>query len=54
MDKTLLKDIVTIRLCVGFLGETDQHSWWTSSFFSTASLAFLSPLGAGLGLIDAT
>jgi len=44
VDKDLLTDIAKIRLCVGFLGEAEQYAWWPSSFFSSTSTAFLSPV----------
>ena len=49
MDKTLLINITTIRLCVGFLGEVGLYSWWTSSFFSATSTAFLTPVFSKTG-----
>jgi len=44
MDKLLLKDIAVIRICVGFLGESSQYAWWSSSFFSSAGRTFLMPV----------
>ena len=44
MKKKVLQDIFKLRICVGFLGESDQYSWWASSFFSPTSSAFLSPV----------
>lgn len=44
MDKTILKDIAMLRLCIGFLGESQQYGWWSSAFFSTTSTAFLLPV----------
>ena len=44
MNRTILKNIANLRICVGFLGEADQNSWWKSSFFSSISKAFLSPV----------
>ena len=44
MDNNILKEIVELRLCIGFLGEATQGSWWQSSFFSASSGAFLSPV----------
>jgi len=46
MDKNTLKDIVDLRFCIGFLGESNQESWWQSAFFSASSGAFLSPVFA--------
>ena len=44
MARTDLKEIVRLRVCVGFLGEAQQCAWWRSSFFSTTSSAYLSPV----------
>ena len=44
MDTNLPKAIANLRLLVGFLGEKDQFTWWRSSFFTSSSSAFLSPL----------
>ncbi len=44
MKKKVLHDIFTLRMCIGYLGEADQYSWWSSSFFSPTSSAFLSPV----------
>nr|MBC8362874.1 BrxE family protein [Candidatus Desulfatibia profunda] len=44
MARTDLKEIVKLRVCVGFLGESQQCAWWQSSFFSPMSSAYLSPV----------
>lgn len=44
MKKKALQDIFLLRICIGYLGESDQYSWWASSFFSSTSSAFLSPV----------
>jgi hypothetical protein len=44
MSKTITTNIAKLRLCVGFLGEQQQHAWWQSSFFSSSSTAFLTPV----------
>jgi len=44
MARTDFKEIVRLRVCVGFLGESQQCAWWQSSFFSTMSSAYLSPV----------
>jgi len=44
MARTGLKEIVKLRVCIGFLGESQQCAWWQSSFFSTMSSAYLSPV----------
>ena len=36
--------VAKLRLTVSFVGEKEQLSWWTSSFFSRGSSAFLSPM----------
>jgi len=41
-----LKKIARLRICVGFLGESQQYSWWQSSFFSPSSKTFLTPIFA--------
>ena len=44
MKKEVLQNIFLIRICIGYLGESDQYSWWSSTFFSNTSSAFLSPV----------
>lgn len=44
MDVNFLEILAKYRMVVGFLGEKDQFGWWQSSFFTTGSDAFLSPL----------
>ena len=44
MNKQYLISLATLRILVGYLGEKDQFSWWSSSFFSSSSDAFLSPI----------
>lgn len=44
MKQNYLIDIAKLRLCVGFLGEKHANSWWGSSFFSSSSKVFLSPI----------
>jgi hypothetical protein len=34
-------NLLTLRVCVGYLGELHQLNWWTSSFYSENSNAFL-------------
>ena len=36
--------LAKLRTLVGFLGEKDQLSWWPSSFYSSSSNAFLTPI----------
>ena len=40
----LAKNIVKLRVCVGFLGEKEQACWWPSSFLSRSGEAFLAPI----------
>ena len=44
MNNKVLQDVFTLRMCIGFLGESDQYSWWPSAFLSSTSSAFLSPV----------
>lgn len=44
MKKAILQDILKLRVSIGYLGEAGQHGWWSSSFFSATSSAFLSPV----------
>lgn len=44
MENKVQTNILLIRTCVGFLGEAQQHAWWTSSFFSSASNAYIAPV----------
>ncbi len=44
MNSKRIQDIVYLRLCVGYLGEANQKSWWQSSFFSQSSIQFLAPV----------
>jgi hypothetical protein len=44
MNDNSLQNILDTRLIVGFLGEKQQAAWWSSSFLSTTSKAFLSPI----------
>lgn len=34
-------NLLTLRICVGYLGELNQYNWWTSSFYADNSNAFL-------------
>jgi len=38
------RDILTLRLTVGFLGERAQYSWWSTSFFDSSAHLFLEPV----------
>jgi hypothetical protein len=37
------RDILTLRLTVGFLGERAQYSWWSTSLFDSSAHLFLEP-----------
>jgi len=44
MNEKYCEDIAILRLLIGFLGEKNQYGWWASSFLSSESVAFLSPV----------
>lgn len=44
MEVKELEELVLLRTVIGFLGEQEQHSWWSSSFFGAGSKSFLSPV----------
>jgi hypothetical protein len=44
MKKNILQKILKLRVCIGYIGEAGQYAWWPSSFFSSTSAAFLSPI----------
>jgi len=44
MNEKYFEDIAILRMLVGFLGEKNQYGWWASSFLSSESVAFLSPV----------
>ena len=44
MSQKLIENIVRLRVCVVFLGEHEQASWWSSSFLSPSGEAFLEPV----------
>jgi len=44
MNFDVVKQIVELRLLVGFLGEKSQCNWWGSNFIGTSSEAFLAPV----------
>jgi len=41
MEEKHLEQLTTLRAVVGYLGEHEQSRWWGSSFFSSASKAFM-------------
>ena len=44
MSSQLIEELARLRIVIGFLGEKEQFGWWQSSFFTSGSDAFLSPL----------
>lgn len=44
MNRNDLILLAKLRLLVGYLGEKDQYGWWSCSFFSRSSDAFLRPV----------
>lgn len=44
MNPNLTLNIVNLRASVAFLGEKEQHNWWSSSFLSGSGEAFLTPV----------
>lgn len=40
----LIPEVLRLRLCVGYLGEKDQHGWWSSTFLGPISEGFLKPV----------
>jgi hypothetical protein len=44
MTSESTQNICETRILIGFLGEKHQSSWWDSSFLSSASKAFLTPI----------
>ncbi len=44
MTSDFIQSITILRVVVGYLGEKEQCGWWSSSFFSNGSDAFLSPI----------
>jgi hypothetical protein len=44
MKQDMINNLATLRLLIGFLGEQRQFNWWSSSFISPSSSAFLTPI----------
>lgn len=44
MTPELTMQLANLRCCVAFLGEKEQHGWWSSSFLSKSGGAFLNPV----------
>lgn len=44
MNQELISNIAKLRTCVAYLGENEQHNWWSSSFLSHTGEAFLNPV----------
>jgi hypothetical protein len=51
MKKYTFENLASLRLLIGFLGEQHQFNWWHSSFVSTSSNAFLTPIYPRTSLI---
>jgi hypothetical protein len=45
------RNIIEVRMQVGFLGEANQYNWWSSNFVAPTSNAFLSPVFKRTGLL---
>ncbi len=43
MSADITLNIAQLRSCVAFLGEKENHNWWSSSFLSSSGGAFLNP-----------
>ncbi len=39
-----MKQIITLRYIVGFLGEKSQFGWWPTAFYDSSSRPFLEPV----------
>jgi hypothetical protein len=39
-----IEQLVRLRTVIGYLGEKEQCDWWSSSFYSSSSNAFLEPV----------
>jgi hypothetical protein len=39
-----IEKLVRLRTIIGYLGEKEQYDWWSSSFYSPSSDAFLEPV----------
>ncbi len=44
MSANITLSIAQLRSCVAFLGEKENHNWWSSSFLSKSGGAFLTPV----------
>ena len=40
----LIELIARTRVLIGYLGESNQFNWWSSSFYTPSSMAYLSPI----------
>jgi hypothetical protein len=41
MEKKIIHNLTLLRLVVGYLGEKNQYSWWSSSFLTENSKKIL-------------
>jgi hypothetical protein len=39
-----ITQLIRLRTIIGYLGEKEQYNWWSSTFFSAPSSAFLAPV----------
>lgn len=44
MNKSVVEKIASLRLIIGYLGEKNQHNWWSSSFLTPSAKAYLAPI----------
>ena len=44
MSADITLNIAQLRSCVAFLGEKENHNWWSSSFLSSSGGSFLTPV----------
>jgi hypothetical protein len=44
MNDDVRKNLLKLRLSVGFLGERAQFGWWPTAFFESSSQLFLEPV----------
>jgi hypothetical protein len=51
MERAQLELLASLRVLIGYLGESNQFGWWPSNFFGSASKAFFSPIFARTSLL---
>lgn len=44
MNDEIKKNVLRLRLIVGFLGERTQFNWWPTAFYESSSRLFLEPI----------